>query len=303
MDNPRLDHANVHNLVGRRFGRLLVTHRDYGAGLKGVRWVCRCDCGAVKSIAAIKLSTGNTVSCGCYVAELRRKYNLSRHFFVGKTFGRLTVVARTTVAGSMRWQCACSCGGEKKATTLYLKQSRVPSCGCAEREAAASRRFVDLSSKRFCKLVVNEHLGFDQSRKAIWFCVCDCGRTKTVRGNNLTSGRTISCGCARRDPIVYMTRGARDQAAAKCATRRARKRRTEGSYTANELRALFALQRGKCANCSRKLPKEYHKDHIAALANGGTNFIWNIQLLCEPCHRTKGTMDPIDWAQKFGRLL
>jgi hypothetical protein len=31
--------------------------------------------------------------------------------------------------------------------------------------------------------------------KAYWLCRCDCGKEKIVRGEHLTSGRTVSCGC------------------------------------------------------------------------------------------------------------
>jgi len=56
------------DLSGQTFGRLTVLHRDTSSGAY-VKWVCKCSCGGVKSIARISLQNGNTVSCGCFQSE------------------------------------------------------------------------------------------------------------------------------------------------------------------------------------------------------------------------------------------
>jgi len=44
----------------------------------------------------------------------------------------------------------------------------------------------------------------------------------------------------------------------------------------------------KCKNCSKGVGiKNFHLDHIVALANGGTNELSNIQMLCVGCHQDK----------------
>lgn len=56
----------------------------------------------------------------------------------------------------------------------------------------------DLTGKRFGRLLV---LGFDgrtNSGNAIWRVRCDCGQEFLVRGTNMKSGNTRSCGCIRR---------------------------------------------------------------------------------------------------------
>lgn len=299
MDANTIYHKNMMDLTGRRFGRLSVLRRDTDA-VGVVRWVCTCDCGTVKSVRASKLTTGNTVSCGCHVAEQRTRFNLSRNDFVGQVLGRLTVIERVT-DGAMRWRCMCSCGGEKLATTNYLKNSTMPSCGCAEREAFAARRFVDLTGQRFGKLVVAAHVGFDDKRKSMWRCDCDCGGERVTRGNSLKSGRAISCGCAAADDKVYMGAKALGQSAAKCATRRARKRDAGGSFTPEQMQEVFKRQRYLCANCGKKL--KLVGDHKTPLSRGGSNDIENIEGLCGPCNNKKNAKDPISWAQENGRLL
>lgn len=55
----------------------------------------------------------------------------------------------------------------------------------------------DLTGQRFGKLVVTKR---DETRggvKCYWWCVCDCGTEKSVRGTHLSSGNTKSCGCLR----------------------------------------------------------------------------------------------------------
>lgn len=35
----------------------------------------------------------------------------------------------------------------------------------------------------------------NEQTKYYWVCECKCGNTKIIRGEHITSGRTISCGC------------------------------------------------------------------------------------------------------------
>ena len=53
---------------------------------------------------------------------------------------------------------------------------------------------LDLVGKRFGRLTVIEYAGV-KNCSSQWKCRCDCGKIKTVRGANLTSGVTRSCGC------------------------------------------------------------------------------------------------------------
>ena len=87
------------------------------------------------------------------------------------------------------------------------------------------------------------------------------------------------------------------------AANRAKRLGAEGSFTGAEVRALFSKQKGCCAICRVKLAKGYHKDHIVPLKRGGSNYIENIQLLCQPCNSRKQAKDPIEFMQSRGFLL
>jgi len=56
-------------------------------------------------------------------------------------------------------------------------------------------RKIDLTGKRFHRLIVLEESGRDKWCKILWLCRCDCGTEKIICGESLKSGKTKSCGC------------------------------------------------------------------------------------------------------------
>ena len=68
------------DLAGRRFGRWLVVELCPGKG-PVTRWICRCDCGEVRDVAANMLRNGDSRSCGC----LKRERIVSAHLTHGMT--------------------------------------------------------------------------------------------------------------------------------------------------------------------------------------------------------------------------
>lgn len=62
---------------------------------------------------------------------------------------------------------------------------------------------IDLIGKRFGKLVVLSFAGKTARRQSLWVVKCDCGNDRTVRGSNLRSGHTKSCGCIKGGIITH----------------------------------------------------------------------------------------------------
>ena len=60
-------------------------------------------------------------------------------------------------------------------------------------------KLIDLTGRRFGRLVVVERAENSADGRARWLCRCDCGQSKTVLGEHLKKGRTKSCGCAKSE--------------------------------------------------------------------------------------------------------
>lgn len=59
------------DLTNKRFGRLVALERDISS--KRTKWICKCDCGNIKSVQVAHLRSGATISCGCYHKEINKK--------------------------------------------------------------------------------------------------------------------------------------------------------------------------------------------------------------------------------------
>lgn len=70
--------SNFKDLKNHKFGRLAVLeqdgfHVDPKSGKRQSKWLSKCECGVEKSVFGGALTSGHTVSCGCYQKEVNRK--------------------------------------------------------------------------------------------------------------------------------------------------------------------------------------------------------------------------------------
>src|SRR5882757_4331895 len=66
-------------------------------------------------------------------------YPMNRINLIGQKFGRLLVIAcEGYFNGQSRWRCQCECGEIKINGSSNLRQGRVKSCGCFNREFKAA---------------------------------------------------------------------------------------------------------------------------------------------------------------------
>jgi len=139
-----LSQDRIIDLLGQRFGRLLVIGRHYSSTKKGVRWLCRCDCGEIKSVSVCHINKQQ--SCGCLAKDIIRNKFLVN--LTGKTFGRLTVISAAASRNKKTcWNCICVCGNKKVVSGGSLKRGKTRSCGCLQREALKKNRTTHGKSK------------------------------------------------------------------------------------------------------------------------------------------------------------
>jgi len=117
---------------------------------------------------------------------------------IGKRFGKLIVLEEMEerLHKAIAFKCKCDCGNETLATRYQLKSGRKKSCGCLRKKTPDNA--LDLTGKKFGRLIVIERDGRTKNESALWLCKCDCGKTVKANATSLRRGETTSCGCSRK---------------------------------------------------------------------------------------------------------
>lgn len=126
---------HLKDLKGQRFGFLTVLELDKQKSNSNRKyWICKCDCGNIKSIRgdALKSKKQPTVSCGCY---LKKRLHETHHYkdITGQRFGRLIAIQpifKLSTQGKMYWKCKCDCGAFIQVINQDLFSGHTQSCGC-----------------------------------------------------------------------------------------------------------------------------------------------------------------------------
>ena len=96
VEVPRIQSANLHDIVGNRYGKLVVISRAENSKFNQTVWLCKCECGNEKEVVARNLKIGKTRSCGCLAKEKSDRLRSER----GEHYGRLY-----NVWNSMKGRC------------------------------------------------------------------------------------------------------------------------------------------------------------------------------------------------------
>jgi hypothetical protein len=116
----------------------------------------------------------------------------------GQTFNMLTVKGEAyRENGGVFWNVKCECGTEKVVSGSNLDKTK--SCGCMNHKSPTGK---NKTGQRIGMLLVKEKLANEilasNHQYSRYLCICDCGKEKTIMGDALGSGNTLSCGCAKR---------------------------------------------------------------------------------------------------------
>lgn len=108
-------------------------------------------------------------------------------------FGKLVALEPTSLRKkkSVVWRCLCDCGKETFVLANSLMSGNTKSCGCS--------RGVDVSGKRFGKLMAIEPTTERRHGSIVWRCKCDCGNEVFTSAQILNRGDCVSCGCKRHN--------------------------------------------------------------------------------------------------------
>lgn len=121
------------SLVGFTFGRWKALKVDKS---KPRNYICRCECGTIKSVFSGSLKQGTSKSCGCLRVQHskeRNKENAKNH--IGEKYGKLVILAYELRQNGYYYQCKCDCGNEIIVSGKNLFSGTTISCGCVNSKA------------------------------------------------------------------------------------------------------------------------------------------------------------------------
>lgn len=115
---------------------------------------------------------------------------------IGNKYGKLTVIAQApSKDGRARWKCRCECGNEIIVLGKSLRSGNTTSCGCSRGKEEIGKKYGMLT-------ILSRDCTKERTHGIYWRCQCDCGKTTSVRGDLLRSGKTTSCGCKTKPNLI-----------------------------------------------------------------------------------------------------
>ena len=150
--------------------------------------------------------------------------------------------------------------------------------------------FIDIANKKYNMLTALYKTGRQtENKQYYWMCKCDCGNLTEVRGGNIRTGRTKSCGCLNKRTgkdspnFKHGLSQNRDTAEYK-RYQRACFDRSKYGLEPNHKEQLFDAQGGACYICRYSFGQKtgdmkVDHDHDTGEVRG---------LLCDLCNRGLG---------------
>lgn len=141
-DYEKIPIGQAKDLTNKRFGALTALYRTKNNKTQTM-WVCQCDCGEIKPMAAQYFTKAKNPSCGCQnrqkASDRMKNFNEKQKTIkIGDKFGKLTVIEyeglrkqKSRDKNESWYICQCDCGSDPKPIRgSDLKNGAVISCGC-----------------------------------------------------------------------------------------------------------------------------------------------------------------------------
>lgn len=120
----------------------------------------------------------------------------------GKKYGRLSIKTFAYYSNhNSYWNCICDCGNQKVVCAHSLRSGNTKSCGCLKKDLTIKRERKDEVGNKYHRLIVKE-FAYIKKRRAMWKCICDCGKETIVSGVLLRNGIAKSCGCLKIEKTI-----------------------------------------------------------------------------------------------------
>lgn len=167
-----------------------------------------------------------------------------RDIVIGERYKDILVIGpKYRKNGATYYGCKCMrCGKVYEMRNDHIGRSRCCS-DCFPKD-----NIVDLSGKRFGRLIALEYVGRKNNR-TLWKCRCDCGNESIAGYSNLVNGITRSCGCLEKENLAYIQKHS--------CHRKSASREFEQTLSEHPLYGLWSSMLTRCYNKSRNSYKHY----------------------------------------------
>ena len=187
-------------------------------------------------------------------------------------------------------------------------------------------RFKDRTNDKHGRLTVISHAGKDHRNKHLWLCLCNCGNEKVVVADNLSSGKSNSCGCLKAEVLArkgnqYGIYNDREKALLKVQYSHLKRRdRNKGFSETMSFDVFSTLSKSPCKYCGLEHSKEIEdrlnesksqkrlSDHILKcngidrLDSSKGYTVENSVTCCKYCNTAKNTMTESEFYSLVKRI-
>lgn len=134
--------------------------------------------------------------------------------------------------------------------------------------------FLDRTGLKYGRLTVIKHSGKDKRKKHLWLCKCECGNEKVVVSDNLSSGKSNSCGCLKAEFLAnsgFQFRGIEDREDAVLKVQyshlKRRHKKLDTQNTAIDFTTFKNISKSNCKYCGLEYSKEI-EDRLSERSDG-----------------------------------